>query len=128
MWKNGDRVLANRPPDPHLYPGAVYPKDAGTLHVFFDDGEEAQLPVAQLRPPRIDAGTPVQVRLPGTRDYHPAVATRLEGDRLSVELADGTQEWTSLGMVRIDPSTPRAGARRAGHGWIVGDRVVSQWT
>jgi hypothetical protein len=125
MWQTGDRVLASRPSGPHLYPGTVHSQDGSALHVFFDDGEEARVPAGQLYPLQVEPGDRIEVRLPATRHYTPAVVGRCDGERLSIELEDGTQEWTSSGMIRIDPAVWKSGGGR--HGWTVGDRVLAYW-
>src|SRR2546421_462820 len=120
MLRPGDRVLAPRAADPHLYPGIVQDADRTHAAVSFDDGEEARVPAAEARPLALAAGDRVLGRLPATRTYTPAVATRRDGDRLSVEFEDGGQEWTSLGMVRIDPKNWKGQAPRPqGYTWIV---------
>jgi hypothetical protein len=129
MWKSGERVLASRPGDPHLYPGTVQYPDGDKMDVIFDDGEEARVTAAQVCALTLEAGDRVEVRLPGTRTYTPATLTRRDGDRLSVDLDRGEQEWTSLGMVRVDPEHwKNAAPQPPAHSWIVGDRVLAQWS
>ncbi len=128
MFNTGDRVLANRPSGPHLYPGTVHSQEGYALQVFFDDGEEARVPAAQVHPLQVQPGDRIEARLPATRHYTPAVVGRCEGERLSIQLDDGTQEWTSLGMIRIDPGVWKSGGGGGGlHGWTVGDRVLAYW-
>jgi hypothetical protein len=129
MWKSGDRVLASRPSDPHLYPGTVQFPDGDKMDVAFDDGESARVTAGQATALTIDAGDRVEVRLPATRTYTPATVTRRDGDRLSVEFEGGEQEWTSLGKVRVDARQWKSrAAQPRGPSWIAGDRVLAQWS
>ncbi|MCI0456571.1 MAG: hypothetical protein L0Z62_06280 [Gemmataceae bacterium] len=129
MFKPGDRVLAGRPVGPHLYPGTVHRQDGPALHILFDDGEEGGVLAAQTQGLQIGPGDRIEVRLPATRSYVPAVVRRCEGDRLCIQFdEDGEQEWTSLGLIRIDPAVWKSGPRMGARTWVVGDRILSQWS
>jgi len=129
MWQSGDRVLAKRPSGPHLYPGTVHSQDGPTLHVCFDDGEEARLPATQAARLRVESGDRIEVRLDRTRSYVPAVVRRCDGDRVRIQFdEDAEQEWTSLAQLRIDPAAWKSGPHSPAREWVIGDRVLSQWS
>jgi hypothetical protein len=127
MWNHGDRVLANRPPEPYWYPGTVRHIDGDRLYVIYDDGEDALLTGEQLMPLKIEVGDRVWARLPAGRTYSLARVVRVDGEQLYLEYDDGEQERSSLGMVRIDRKNWKGRTPQAQSGWIDGDRVLARW-
>jgi hypothetical protein len=129
MWRTGDRILAARAGEPYLYPATVLEDVSGTMHVAFDDGSEARVPSAAVRKLEFAAGDRVEVRLPAGKTYSPATVQRCEAGKVCVTHADGEQEWTSPGMVRVQAGAPRAAPvpPLTPHSWVVGDRVLARW-
>src|SRR5262245_6051721 len=129
MAQPGDRVLATRLDDHFWYPGTVRQRDGERSHVLFDDGSEGWMPDEQIMALQIDAGDRVAVRLPGGSTYTPGRVLRRDLERINVQFDDGTDEQTSLGMIRVDPTNwkdPGGAAPRSR--WIVGDRVLARWS
>jgi hypothetical protein len=129
MWQPGTRVLATRLDDDYWYPGTVQLADGPRCLVLFDDGEEVWLPDDQVLPLRIDVGDRVFVRVPGGGSYAPCFVVRRDGEKINVQFDDGTDEQTSLGMVRVDPTQWKdPGGAAPAPRWIVGDRVLCKWS
>jgi hypothetical protein len=129
MWQVGSRVLATRLDDEFWYPGTVQQEqDSGWL-ILFDDGSELSVADDQLLPLQIDVGDRLFVRLPGGDTYSPCLVLRISDEKLNVLFEDGTDEQTSLGMIRVDPTAWKdPGGAAAPSRWIVGDRVLAQWS
>ena len=104
MWQPGTRVLATRLDDEFYYPGTVHQADAARWFVLFDDGNECWVGDDQLLPLQIDVGDRLAVRLPGGTDYTVCRVLRREGEKINVQFDDGSDEQTSLGMIRVDPT------------------------
>jgi hypothetical protein len=104
MWQPGHRILGTRLDDDFWYPATVQENgDPGVL-VLFDDGDERWLPQDNILPLAIDVGDRVFVRQPGTGSYAPCFVVGRSGEKINVQYDDGTDEQTSLGLVRIDPT------------------------
>jgi hypothetical protein len=129
MWQPGNRILATRLDDDFWYPGTVQQSDSPRFLVLFDDGEERWIAEDQILPLQIDVGDRVFVRVPGGASYAPGFVLRREGEKINVQFDDGTDEQTSLGMLRIDPTQWKdpGGAQPASR-WIIGDRVLCKWS
>jgi hypothetical protein len=129
MWQPGNRILATRLDDDFWYPGTVRHGDDRQQVVLFDDGEERSIPAAQIVPLAIDVGDRVFVRVPGGGSYTPGFVLRRDGEKINVQFDDGSDEQTSLGMVRVDPAQWKdPGGARPAPRWIVGDRVLCKWS
>jgi hypothetical protein len=128
-WKTGDIILAQKPPDSYFYPGVVRDNRDGRVNILFEDGAEANLRADQTMELKLEPGDYVQVRVPLGRDFTPAKLLRWNGQLVTVEHAEGDQETTSLGMIRIDRAAWKvAGSQRPRLPWIVGDRVWGLWS
>ena len=129
MPQPGDRVLGTRLQDAFWYPGTIRQRDGERSHVLFDDGSEGWLPDDQILPLQIDVGDRIAVRLPGGSAYTPGRVLRRDGERINVQFDDGTDEQTSLGMIRVDPTNWKdPGGAAPPSRWIVGDRVLAKWS
>jgi hypothetical protein len=129
MWQPGNRILATRLDDDFWYPGTVQQSDGSRHLILFDDGEERWMPDDQVLPLLIEAGDRLFVRVPGGGSYAPCFVLRRDGEKINVQFDDGTDEQTSLGMMRVDPTQWKdpGGVARASR-WIVGDRVLARWS
>jgi hypothetical protein len=129
MWQVGSRVLATRLDDEFWYPGSVQQHQDERWLVLFDDGSDCWVSDDQLLPLQIDIGDRLFVRLPGADSYSPCLVLRSSSDKLTILFEDGTDEQTSLGMIRVDPTSWKdPGGAAAPSRWIVGDRVLAQWS
>jgi hypothetical protein len=129
MWQPGSRILATRLDDDYWYPGTVQQVEAARYLLQFDDGEERWTPEDQILPLEIEFGDRLLVRVPGGGSYAPGFVLRRDGEKINVQFEDGTDEQTSLGMVRVDPTQWKdpGGAVEAPR-WIIGDRVLAKWS
>jgi hypothetical protein len=129
MWQNHQRVLARRGDEDHWYPGTIRHTDSERFYVIFDDGEDGFATAGQLRELHVDVGARVGVRAPAGRAYEAARVNRVDGDKFHVTYHGGEEEWTSLGMIRVEQSATAGQAGAApDHFWILGDRVLAKWS
>jgi hypothetical protein len=129
MWQPGTRVLATRLDDEFYYPGTVQQAVAARWLVLFDDGSDCWAADDQMLPLQIDAGDRLAVRLPGVAEYTPCQVLRRDGEKINIQFDDGTDEQTSLGMIRVDPTAWKdPGGPAPTSRWIVGDRVLGKWS
>jgi hypothetical protein len=129
MWQAGSRVLATRLDDEFWYPGSIHQVENARCFVLFDDGSECWAADDQLLPLQIDVGDRIGVRLPGVDKYTLCRVLRRDGERINVQFDDGTDEQTSLGMIRVDPTQWKdPGGTAPPSRWIIGDRVLAKWS
>lgn len=129
MWQAGNRVLATRLDDDFWYPATVQQGETARSLVLFDDGVEHWVPQDQIVPLQIDVGDRLWVRVPGGGSYAPCYVLRRDGEKISVQFDDGTDEQTSLGMARVDPTQWKdPGGEAPAPRWIIGDRVLCKWS
>jgi len=98
----GDRVLAYWPAEAGWwYPATVIGTGEGQTLVQYDDGDRAPLTDDQLRPLRLGTGSRVYGRWQAGQYYYPGQITQTTGSAIHVGYDDGDEEWTTVGMVRI---------------------------
>jgi hypothetical protein len=97
----GDHVLA-RWFDLWWYPGLVLWIEGKRIHIAFFDGDQALVTPDQVRELAVAVGDRVFCRQGGGPQYLPAEVTERTGDRIHVHYDDGTQEWSSIRMVRLE--------------------------
>lgn len=136
--KVGDRVLA-RWSDGHMYPGTIKSVTDDTCEVLFDDGDVSRIHVTQVKPLEVRVGMRVSARLAGGPSFYPGIIGEKKDDEtLLVEFDNGTKEWTSIKMLRIESTqsrlAPDLGLLRLPKGkslqewnWCAGDRVLARW-
>ncbi len=92
-WRVGDRVLA-RWMDYFWYPGTVLNLGERGIHVLFDDGDQRVVQESQIMPLNIEEGEQIFIRpkMEPQKIYMPATVSRVEGERIDVDLEDGESE------------------------------------
>jgi Domain of unknown function (DUF4537)/DNA repair protein Crb2 Tudor domain len=119
MWKSGQRVFARKDNDQIWHTGTVRHVDGERCYVIFDDGDDALLVSANLAALELHAGDRIFARLPMDAEFKPAKVVAWDDEKVQVQWADGTQDWTSYGMIQLQPEA-RAELRE-------GDRVFGCW-
>jgi hypothetical protein len=104
MWQLGQRVLATRLDDDFWYPATVQQSESSRSLLLFDDGDERWIDQEQILPLAIEVGDRIFVRLPGAGSYAPGFVVGRAGEKINVQFEDGSDEQTSLGLVRVDPT------------------------
>jgi hypothetical protein len=136
MWKIGDRVWGRKASDAFWCTGIVRHQDSeARAYVIFDDGDDALLDVANIKPFAAQAGQRVVARLPLDAEFRQAAIRECAGDKVQVRFADGAEEWTSYGMIRLPADETTGSPMAAGMAeqgeqlppWQTGDRVFAAW-
>jgi hypothetical protein len=99
--EEGDRVMGCWF-DLNWYPGVIVSIRGKRLHVLFDDGDQATLIPARVKPMDLKRGDRVCCRRGGGPIYHPGEITRMSGERIRVRYDDGEEENTSIRLVRVE--------------------------
>jgi hypothetical protein len=92
-WRIGDRVLA-RFVDFFWYPGTILNMGERGYHILFDNGDQHVVPDIGLMALTVEDGEQLYIRPKSEpqRVYTPATITRVDGEKLDVELEDGAEE------------------------------------
>ena len=102
MPKVGERVLATKG-DAWLYPATVGATDGERCFVVFDDGDDAFVDAAALRPLALAVGTRVLARSPTGRDFLPAQVLEADEQMAHLQWDDGVDNWVTYAMLRLSP-------------------------
>ena len=100
-FKIGDEVLASWLDDGYFYPATVVGLEAKDAHVAYFDGEDADVPLSELRRGVIGVGANVSVNWKGKGEYFEGVIEKRVGAAVYVLFDDGSREWATLTQVRI---------------------------
>jgi hypothetical protein len=126
MWKTGQRVFGQKGNEQFWYTGTVRHIDGERCYVIFDDSDDALLDEAQLKPLDLHSGDAVFARMPMDMEFTPATVMAWEEDKVQVRWASGEENWTSFGMIRLQPQTVIPDVvHEAGN--VTGDRVFACW-
>jgi DNA repair protein Crb2 Tudor domain len=126
MWKISDRVFAQKGNDHFWYPGTVRHIDGERCYVIFDDGDDALVDDAQLKALDLHAGDGVFARMPTEAEFKPAKVLAWDDEKVQVQWLSGEQNWTSFGMIRLQPETA-VPTEATGQQHSAGDRVFACW-
>jgi hypothetical protein len=97
----GMRVLAQAF-DLFWYPARLLAIDGKRLHVGFADGDQGLVTPDQVKPLDISAGSRIFCRRRNEPQYVPCQVIEQDGNRLRVAYEDGSDEWTTLRLVRVE--------------------------
>jgi hypothetical protein len=126
MWKIGDRVFGRKGIEPNWYTGTVRHIDGDRCYVIFDDGDDALLEAAKLKKLDLNPDDRIFARMPMELEFRPAKVVAWDDDKVRVQWANGEEDWTSFGMIRLEPEAkPKPAVRE--HRWREGDRVFACW-
>jgi Domain of unknown function (DUF4537) len=126
MLKVGERVFGRRGQEDHWYTGTIRHVDGERFYVIFDDGDDALLESKRLKELDLHIGDQVWARLPMELDFKPARIVAWDDDKLRVQWANGEEDWTSYGMIRLQPQADVKPILQD-HTWTQGDRVFACW-
>jgi len=126
MWNTGQRVFGQKGSEQFWYTGTVRHIDGERCYVIFDDGDDALLDAAQLKALDLHVGDGVFARLPMEADFKPAKVVAWDDDKVNVQWVSGEENWTSFGMIRLQPQTA-VPAETHGQSANAGDRVFACW-
>lgn len=92
-WRVGDRVLA-RWLDFFWYPGTILGMGERGVHIFYDNGEQHIVPEIAIMAITVEEGERISIRAKNEpqRVYMDATVTRVDGEKLDVDLEDGAAE------------------------------------
>jgi hypothetical protein len=103
MWKTNQHVFGQKGNDRFWYVGTIRYIDGEHCFVVFEDGDDGMLESGQLKDFDLHAGDIVFARLPVEAEFRPAKVMSWDDAKIQVQWFDGEQNWTSLGMVRLQP-------------------------
>jgi hypothetical protein len=100
-WTEGDRAFAYWDEDEYFYPATIITIDGEDIYIRFDTGEEEWTSADYLE--AYEAEVDEEVECKSTQDdlYYDATILDVDGERVEVEYADGTTEWTMLNRIRF---------------------------
>ena len=122
MWKVDERVFGRRGGEPNWYTGTVKHIDGERCYVIFDDGDDALMEDNSLKRLELHVGERLFARLPVEKDFKPAKVLAWDSDKVQVKWPNGSENWTSFGMIRLQPESAGDVAIQE-HLWKEGDRV-----
>jgi hypothetical protein len=143
-WRVGERVLGKKP-DSYFYPGVVREISENGCMVVFDDGEAYWVHHAHVLTQDIKIGSRVFCRSKNAQAFAPGMVNQLKGESVRVHYDQGDEEWTSIGMLRVQRPiaavSPEAlaganvlvkqsldlGEPVKDSNFRVGDRVLARW-
>lgn len=123
QWEVCDRVLACWF-DLDWYPGIVLAAEEDRIHVLLDNGSQAPLAPARVRPFQLTVGERVLCRWRGGPDYYAGEIMQIEGEKVLIHYDDGDEEWTSVRLLRLQRDDWLPGGSRSRQ---VGERILAQW-
>ncbi|HYV35789.1 MAG TPA: hypothetical protein VE988_08810 [Gemmataceae bacterium] len=126
MWKSGQRVFGQKGNDQVWYTGTVRHIDGERCYVIFDDGDDGFVASANLKPLELHPDDTVFARLPMDGEYKPAKVVAWDDEKVRVKWPSGDEDWTSFGMIRLQPESKKKVAVR-GNVYAEGDRVFACW-
>lgn len=83
------------------YVGTIIQKIGDRYKVIFDDGDEAVVPQAGIRPIDWSAGTRLQCNFKGGGRYFWGRIVQKSGSRVVIDYDDGDKEATVIGRCRV---------------------------
>jgi hypothetical protein len=128
MWKVGERVLAQRPPEIYRYPGTIRHVDGQRFYIIFDDGDDGFATAAELSPCQFEEGNGIEVYQAASGGYLPARVAATADENVRVRYLNREEQSVPWNKIRINPETwkqpdwEREGASRQ---WSVCDRVLA---
>jgi hypothetical protein len=126
MWKIGDRVFSRKGMEQYWYPGTVRHLDGDRCYVIFEDGDDALVVAQKLKALELHEGDRVFARQPTDADFTPGKVLAWDHDKVQVRWDHGEENWTSYGMIRLQPE-PRAKALARKSVVAIGERVFACW-
>jgi hypothetical protein len=126
MLKVGERVFGRRGQEDHWYTGTIRHVDGERFYVIFDDGDDALLESKRLKALDLHVGDEVFARLPMELEFKPCRIVAWDDDKVRVQWADGGEDWTSYGMIRLEPQA-EVKPQLAKRTWAEGERVFACW-
>ncbi len=128
MWTVGQRVIGRKGTEQFWYTGTVRHIDGERCYVIFDDADDALLETGSIKGLDLHAGDPIFARLPMEADFKPARVVAWDSDKVRVQWPSGEEDWTSFGMVRMEPGAKApVVAKNSEHAWNEGNRVFACW-
>jgi hypothetical protein len=106
----GTPVLAAWQAGQFWFLGVIVGTEGPNLRVLYADGTSEVLPPASVTSDRMGPGIPVDAHQIGETEFRTATLTQRIGHAARVTYSDGRDMWTSVGLVRIQSTTPPAGA------------------
>ncbi len=101
-FDEGDRVFCTDI-DGCTYAAEIVSVDDDKIIVQFLDGPERMLTPELIRRFDLKVGAAVECRWKGGQQFFPGTVSKVEGDRIFVDYADGDKEWSSIRLVRLPP-------------------------
>jgi hypothetical protein len=128
MWTVGERVFGQKGAEQFWYTGTVRHIDRERCYVIYDDGDDALVEPNKLKALNLQTGDRVFARLPMDGDFKPATVVAPDHDKVRVRWMNGEEDWTSVGMIRLQPDLPgQIAGKSAEPAWNQGDRVFACW-
>jgi hypothetical protein len=96
------------------YVGTVVEKSSDRAKIFFDDGDQAIVPLSGIRPLDWTAGTRLQCNWKGAGAYYWAMILARNGEKISVRYDDKVEETTVIGRCRVPLNNASAPSQQQG--------------
>ena len=127
MWTVGQRVFGQKGNEQFWYAGTIRHIDGERSYVIFEDGDDALLETDHMKDLDLHAGDRVFARLPMESEFKPAKVLAWDDDKIQVQWLGGGQDWTSFGMVRLQPGTEIQDVPVHSPARTEGERVFACW-
>jgi hypothetical protein len=126
MLNVGERIFGRKGQEDCWYTGTIRHVDGERFYVIFDDGDDALLESKRLKSLDLHIGDQVFARLPMEMDFKPARIIAWDDDKIRVQWANGAEDWTSYGMIRLQPHAEVVPVLQE-QSWTAGARVFACW-
>lgn len=100
-WNEGDRAFAYWDEDEYFYPATIITIDGEDIYIRFDTGEEEWTNVNYLEEFAVEVDEEVECKSAQDDLYYDVIILDVDGERVEVEYADETTEWTMLNRIRF---------------------------
>ncbi len=102
-WSIGQRVLGQCDVNEMLFPGTIVDYDNGRCLVHFDNNRKTWVENEKISELDLKIGSQVFTQKHRGEDFVAGTIAEQNGEQIEVRYEDGTEEWTRIGMVAVQP-------------------------
>lgn len=133
QWNEGDRVFGNWNLDEYWYPGTIESISDGVYFIKYDDGDEQNADLPDLKPLELHIGQSVMARWNKGDEFYYGQITNIQNENLDIIYFVGAQETIPIHYIRIADTgqlqnlNQSEGELPADGKWDQGDPCLVKW-